>query len=254
MCKFFSEQHHCCCSSLAIQGEYCSEKLDPWPDQIRMLHDKCLEEGHVQACGARCLLAMVWACLWEEHWADGYATSALQHWWADNDQYVCNRTNLHEAPASQYNVASMAFLILTYLGLYEDCLSSATGGGKGCLEGGRNLTPGSDRDLCLLLPGRDPSELKRRTATSRSVKGRDEFCKLLLYMYKLCSRTNLHHNLKSIFEVLITGLRTSWLTFIISRFEPAFDCLGSSWFHHFTDGLMAQKKSCLIWRSRRLLW
>ena len=139
-------------------------------------------------------------------------------------------------------MTTMAFLILTYLGLYEDCLSSATGGGKGCLEGGLNLTPGSDRDLCLLLPGRDPSELKRRTATSRSVKGRDEFCKLLLYMYKLCSRTNLHHNLKSIFEVLITGLRTSWLTFIISRFEPAFDCLGSSWFHHFTDGLMAQKK------------
>ena len=115
MCKFFSVQHHCCYSSLAIQGGYCSEKLDPWPDQIRMLHDKCLEEGHVQACGARCLLAMVWACLLEEHWADGYATSALQHWWADNGQYVCNRANLHEATASQYSVACIILHTWDYM-------------------------------------------------------------------------------------------------------------------------------------------
>lgn len=171
MCKFFSVQHHCCYSSLAIQDGCCSEKLDPWPDQILMLHDIPLEEGLVLACDARCPLAMVWACLLEEHWADGYVTSALQHWWADNDQ--CEVMRLLQG-------GMLALLIPTYLGLYANCLSSATGGGKGCLEGGRKLTPGSDRDLCLLLPGRDPRELKRRTATSRSVKGRDEFYKLRL--------------------------------------------------------------------------
>lgn len=56
----------------------------------------------------------------------------------------------------------------TYPGLYLDSVNDADGG-TGRLDGGRSsCEPGSDKEC--LLAGREPRELKSRTATSRSEK------------------------------------------------------------------------------------
>lgn len=49
------------------------------------------------------------------------------------------------------------------------CTDDLGVGGKGFLEGGRFRTPASDEERLKGLDGRDPKELKRRTATSFSV-------------------------------------------------------------------------------------
>lgn len=59
-------------------------------------------------------------------------------------------------------------MVNAYPGLYFDCPID-TAGGTGFLEGGRNSgVPGADK--VRLLGGREPRELNKRTATSRSVE------------------------------------------------------------------------------------
>lgn len=88
--------------------------------------------------------------------------------WQDlqQGQSVLKKFNLWMGTAANHIAAGLDNTIIMYPVWYEDSPSLATGGGNGCREGGRD---GTEWERCLLLPGLGPSELKRRTATSRSV-------------------------------------------------------------------------------------